>query len=176
LSGPELEEVVSHSLTDRGRHRPAGDRSDVLRAVGQALDQLHAVDVCLELSQTRLNVRFADEHSAFHELTYVGDELEALRRAAAARRNGQPVRRILILEAASDAAAHLLDLLVAEFAVQSLPTRYAHAVALSSEPPDLVLAQASGETVDALPTLRAGCATDVPLVVLANPESDLDVT
>ena len=111
----------------------------------------------------RLNVRFADEHSAFHELTYVGDELEALRRAAAARRNGQPVRRILILEAASDAAAHLLDLLVAEFAVQSLPTRYARAVALSSEPPDLVLAQMSSATVNALRTLRAGCAADVPL-------------
>lgn len=172
LSRAELEDIVVASLARRGEHRPAGDIADLLRAVGQALDQLHALDVCVELTKQRLSVRFGDRSARPHELTYAGEELEALRRAAAARRNGQPLRRILVLQSAADAAAPLVELLVAEFAVQALPTRYARAVADSGEPPDLVLAQASDETLVALASLRAGPGTaHVPILVLAGAES-----
>jgi CheY-like chemotaxis protein len=175
LSRAELEDLVVASLARRGEHRPAGDVADLLRAVGQALDQLHALDVCLELTGERLNVRFNDRNARAHELTYAGDELEALRRAAAARRNGQPLRRILVLQTDAEAAAPLVELLVAEFAVQALPTRYARALADSGEPPDLVLAQVSGETLDALGSLRAGPGTaQVPILALAGAESDIN--
>jgi CheY-like chemotaxis protein len=172
--GPlELEEIVVGSLAHRGEHRAAGDVADVLRSVGQALDQLHAREVCLAFSPERLSVRFSDQHDRSHELTYAGEELEALRRAAAARRNGQPLRRILILQATPDSAAYLVELLLAEFAVQALPVRYARAVALSSEPPDLILAQEADETIQALSVLRASELTvRVPIVAIAEAESD----
>ena len=163
--GPtELEEVLLASQAHRGDHRAAGPLSDVLRSVGHALDELDARDVCLELNQERLTLRFSEGR----ELTYAGEELEALRRSAAARRNGQPLSRVLILESAPDSAAHLHGLLVAEFAVQALPTLYARGLAAASEPPDLVLAQATQSTVAAIQTLRAGArTTDVPVLVIA---------
>jgi len=97
VDAAELEDLVVANVAQRGEGRLAGEVSDLLRSVGQALDQLRALDVCLVLSSERLNIRFADEHARSHELTYAGEELEALRRAAIARRNGQPLRRILIL-------------------------------------------------------------------------------
>jgi len=156
--------------------RAAGALSDVLRSVGHALDELHALDVCLDLAEDRLSVRFFDQHRRPHDLTYAGEELEALRRAAAARRNGQPLRRVLILQSSADSAAPVVELLVAEFAVQALPGMYARAVAATTEPPDLVLAQAADESiVAAIHTLRGGRRTaDVPIVVLAAEESGLD--
>jgi CheY-like chemotaxis protein len=172
LSGPELDEVVVTSVAHRGEHRPAGDTSDVLRSVGRALDELHAAEVQLVLCPDRLTVRFVGTrrtNGQHHELSYAGDELEALRRSAAARRNGQPLRRILILQSAPDSAARVAELLVAEFAVQALPTAYARAVAATTEPPDLVLAQDSPETAEALRTLRSGGRTAaVPIVVLTS--------
>jgi PleD family two-component response regulator len=105
----------------------------------------------------------------------VGDELDALRQSAAARRNGQPLRRVLILQGGQDSANALIGLLVAEFAVQALPTPYARAIAASGEPPDVVLAQVSPGTVEALRVLRAGKRTaDVPILALASPELVLD--
>jgi CheY-like chemotaxis protein len=173
LGGPELEEVVVTSVARRGEHRPAGDSSDVLRSVGRALDELQASDVCLVLSPDHLNVRFWSDHRArSHELTYDGDELDALRRSAAARRNGQPLRRILILQATTESAGPVAELLVAEFAVQALPTLYARAIAATSEPPDLVLAPSTPEAVEAVRTLRSGSRTaGVPIVVLASEDS-----
>src|SRR5919197_3026695 len=72
--GPtELEEVLLASQAHRGDHRAAGPLSDVLRSVGHALDELHARDVCLELNQERLTLRFSEGR----ELTYAGEELDA---------------------------------------------------------------------------------------------------
>ena len=172
LDPAALEEVVAASVAQRGENRPAGDTSDVLRSAGLALDELHARDVCLLLAADRLELRFVSHGARPHALTYAGDELDALRRSAAARRNGQPLRRILILQARPESASNLVELLVAEFAVQSLPPLFSRAVAATSDPPDLVLAQASRELVQALRTLRAGSRTAaVPIVVLAGAES-----
>jgi CheY-like chemotaxis protein len=169
IGAAELEEIVVSSLAKRGEHQAAGETADVLRAVGLGLDELHAMAVCLALAPDRLSVRFADWHGRAHELTYAGDELEALRRAAAARRNGQPLRRVLILQADAERVAPLVELLVAEFAIQALPTAYARAIAATSEPPDLVLAQATSGTLAAVRTLREGRHTaSVPILVLCD--------
>ena len=171
ISSGELEDVVVASLLKRGEHRPVGETSDVLRAVGLALDELRAVDVCVDLSHGALTVNYVDASGRAHALTYIGEELDALRRAAAAKRNGQPLRRILILQAGPESAARLVEVLVAEFAVQALPTPYARAIAASAEPPDLVLAQWCDGTLDALRTLRAGVnSVTVPIIVVAGAE------
>ncbi len=169
IGASELEDVVVASLAQRGEHRGAGETADLLRAVGLALDELHAMGVCLMLGPERLEVRFSDSHARSRELTYAGEELEALRRAAAARRNGQPLRRVLILQADPDRVAPLVELLVAEFAIQALPTPYARAIAATTEPPNLVLAQATAGTLEALRTLRASQQTaTVPILVLGD--------
>jgi CheY-like chemotaxis protein len=169
IGASELEDIVVASLTQRGEHRGAGETADLLRAVGLALDELHAMGVCLMLGPERLEVRFSDSHARSRELTYAGEELEALRRAAAARRNGQPLRRVLILQSDPDRVAPLVELLVAEFAIQALPTPYARAIAATAEPPDLVLAQATAGTLEALRTLRASQQTaTVPILVLGD--------
>jgi CheY-like chemotaxis protein len=175
IDAAELENIVVSSLAQRGEHRGAGDTADVLRAVGLALDELHALGVALTLTPDRLSVEFGDRHALSHELTYAGEELEALRRAAAARRNGQPLRRVLILQADADSVAPLVELLVAEFAIQALPTPYARAIAATAEPPDLVLAQATSETLAAVRTLRSGRRTvGVPIVVIVDGECATD--
>jgi CheY-like chemotaxis protein len=175
IDAAELEEVVVTSLAHRGEHRAAGETADLLRSVGLALDELHALGICLVLEHERLSVRFADRYGRSHELTYANDELEALRRAAANRRNGQPLRRVLLLQSDPDEVAPLVELLVAEFAIQALPTPYARAIAATAEPPDLVLAQATSETLAALSTLRAGRRTaDVPVIVLLDPRCPTD--
>jgi CheY-like chemotaxis protein len=174
VDAAELEEIIVASLALRGQGSIAGETADVLRAVGQALDQLHALDLGLVMNSQRLSVRFSDEHARSHELSYAGEELDALRRAAVARRNGQPLRRILILQASPESARPLLELLLAEFAVQALPVRYARAVALSAELPDLVLGQVAAGTLEALRTLRSGKhSARVPIVALAGPECDV---
>lgn len=162
-----LEELLLASHAHRGEHRAAGSLSDILRSVGLALDELHAGRICLELTRERLVVRFSGDR----ELSYVGDELDALRRAAAARRKGQPLSRVLILEASPESAAHLREPLVAEFAVQALPTLLARAVAAAAEAPGLILAQASDAAVDAIGILRAAAHTaSVPIVMVAPAE------
>jgi CheY-like chemotaxis protein len=181
LTAEDLENIVVTSHARRGgAHHAPGSLSDVLRSVGLALDELHAVDVCLDLQSDMLTVQFHDQHARTHNLVYAGEELEALQRAAAARRNGQPLSRVLILQASSESVGPVLELLVAEFAVQALPVLYARAVARAAEPPDLVLAQAEGEpgpTVEAIQTLRAGKRmSSVPIVVLAAPDTRLDPT
>jgi CheY-like chemotaxis protein len=173
LGPPDLEEVVIASHAHRGEQRAAGPVSDLLRSVGLALDDLHARDISLELKPDALTVRFSDGR----ELTYAGEELDALRRSAAARRNGQPLKRVLILQADVNSALHLRELLVAEFAVQALPTPLARAVVAAAEAPDLVLAQTSSATVEALQMLRAGAHTAaVPILVVAGRDHVLDQT
>jgi len=173
IDAAELEEIVTGSVAQRGRHQAAGSASDTLRAIGQMLDELHAVDLCLDLDSRRLCLRFSDERAAVHELTYAGDELLALQRAAAARRNRQPLSRVLVLQARPDSAACILKALVPEFAVQILPMRYAAAVAQSADPPNLVLMQVSECLPDALRALRLGSRTaELPVVVLASPEHE----
>jgi CheY-like chemotaxis protein len=175
IEAAELENIVVSSLAQRGEHHGAGETADVLRAVGLALDELHALGVCLALAPDRLSVEFRDGHGRMHELTYAGDELHALRRAAVARRNGQPLRRVLILQADADSVAPLVELLVAEFAIQALPTPYARAIAATAEPPDLVLAQATSGTLDAVRALRSGRRTvTVPIVVIVDGECATD--
>lgn len=170
----ELEDIVSASLAQRGEGRPAGDASDILRALGQALDQLHALDVRVDLRPWGLRVKFSDARGNERELTYDGDELKALRQAAVARRNGQPLSRVLVLQATPDSATDIVEMLLAEFAVQCLPTRYAHAVAQSAEPPDLVLTQVSNSLPDVVKVLRDGrCTREVPIVVLATRENEV---
>lgn len=170
----ELEDIVSASLAQRGEGRAAGDASDILRALGQALDQLHALDARVDLRPWGLRVRFSDARGNERELTYGGDELQALRETAVARRNGQPLSRVLVFQAGPDSANEIVEMLLAEFAVQCLPTRYARAVAQSAEPPDLVVTQVSDGLPDVLKVLRVGrCTTGVPIVVLANRENEV---
>jgi CheY-like chemotaxis protein len=167
ISSGELEDVVVASLLKRGEHRPVGETSDILRAVGLALDELHAGDVCVELGPGALTVQYVDPSGQPRELGYAGEELEGLRRSAAARRNGQPLRRILILQTTPSGTAGLREVLVAEFAVQALPTAYARAIAATAEPPDLILAEFGAGTVDAVRALRAGATTAaVPILVV----------
>jgi CheY-like chemotaxis protein len=175
IEATELEDIVVSSVALRGEHRAAGETADLLRSVGLALDELHALGVCLDLEPHRLTLRFSDRQGREHELGYAGEELEALRQSAVARRNGQPLRRILILQADVEAVAHVVEMLVAEFAVQALPTAYARAMAMTAEPPDLVLAQASSGTLEAVRTLRAGKHTaQVPIVVLVGADVEAD--
>src|SRR5438105_13202795 len=60
IGAAALEDIVVTSLALRGEHRHAGETADVLRAVGLARDELHALGVCLALGRDRLNVRFSD--------------------------------------------------------------------------------------------------------------------
>ncbi|HEV7666247.1 MAG TPA: hypothetical protein VGQ62_22120 [Chloroflexota bacterium] len=178
LTTRQLEELVLSTHARRGDHRAAGSLSDLLRSVGRALDELHASEVCLQLVPDALAVRFRDEHAADHQLTYAGDELDALRRAAIARRNGQPLRRVLILHSGTASMTPVVELLLAEFAIQALPTLYARAVAAAAEPPDLILAHGVediGVTIKAVTELRAGKRTcTVPIVVMTAPEIAAD--
>jgi PleD family two-component response regulator len=129
---------------------------------------VHALHVSVAVSPDGLQVEYTDPSGRARELSYAADELDALRRSAVGRRNGRPLRRILILQASPESASRLLQLLVAEFAVQSLPTPYARAIAATREPPDLVVAQLTAATLDAIRTLRTGAHTRrVPLLVLA---------
>jgi CheY-like chemotaxis protein len=173
IEAAELEEIVVGSVARRGERQGAGDTSDLLRAVGLALDELHALDACVVLAPDRLDMRFSDRQQRARELTYAGDELEALRRAAASRRNGQPLRRVLILQADPESVAPLVELLVVEFAVQALPMPYARAIAATADPPDLVLVQATPGTREAVRTLRAGQRTAaVPILVIGDASTD----
>src|SRR5437868_15196875 len=81
LRRADLEQALLASAAHRGDNRAAGPLSDVLRSVGLALDEVRAGDVRLILSSERLSVRFSGDR----ELSYVGDELEALRSAAVPR-------------------------------------------------------------------------------------------
>jgi CheY-like chemotaxis protein len=174
----QLEEIVLNSHARRGVQDsgPAPSLSDVLRSVGLALDELRARNVCVDLGLDMLNARFLDDHGASHDLNYRGEELDALRRTAAARRNGQPLRRVLILQSGANSAASVVELLVAEFAVQALPALYARAVASVTEAPDLVLVQSNGDSIlAAIQEIRAGKASaNVPVVVLAAQDSAVD--
>ena len=177
IDAAQLEDIVSASVAQRGQRQNAGDTADLLRAIGQGLDEAHAVQVCLQIEPTRLSVRFSDERGLLHQLAYADDELHALRATATARRNGQPLSRVLVLQAEPDSAVKTVDVLIAEFAVQVLPARYARAIAQSSEAPDLVLSQVSEDLPEALRALRSGRFTsEVPVIVLAGPESDLAAT
>src|SRR5207237_5475296 len=91
------------------------------------------------------------------------------------------LKRVLILHADADAAVAvrgLRELLVAEFAVQALPTVYARSVGEAGETPEVVLAHAGGDPPAVLQALhalrRARRTTDVPVIVLARPDAGLD--
>jgi PleD family two-component response regulator len=151
-----------------------------LRSAGLALDELEATCIDVELRAGVLRVGFADRGNGNgrRELHYASDDLDELRRAAAARRKGEPLHRVLILHTDAAAAAPIRELLVAEFAVQSLPTVYARAVAEAADPPDAVLAEAGGApaaAIEAVEALRASDRTSsVPIVMLGDPEMGLD--
>ena len=85
---------------------------------------------------------------------------------------------MLILHADPASAAPLRELLVAEFAVQSLPTVYARAVAEAGEPPHVVLTEAGTAPRDAIEAVEALRASDrtasIPIVIIAGPEALLD--
>jgi CheY-like chemotaxis protein len=178
IAAAQLLDLIDASRARRGSPTSAGNVSDVLRSIGLALDELGAREIELVLCADSLDVSFSSTSGARHDLSYAGDELEALRRAAAARRTGQPMRRVLILHSDARAAAPLRELLLAEFAVMELPATYARAVAEAGPPPDAVVADAgaaSQPTLDALRALRASPRTaDVPIMVISSPEADLD--
>jgi CheY-like chemotaxis protein len=178
ISASALQELIASSKARRGSRSTATTTADVLRSLGLALDELSALGIQLVLCADVLDVQFRTPSGAIHELSYAGEELEALRQAAAARRKGHPLRRILILHGDAEHAAPLRELLLAEFAVQALPTNYARAVAEAGPPPDVVLAEASQEarpTLDALRALRASPRTAaVPIMVISSPQAQLD--
>lgn len=178
VSPSELQELIEASRAKRGTASAGGDTADVLRSIGLALDELSALTIQLVLCADSLDVAFKTPSGATHELSYAGEELDALRQAAAARRKGHPLRRILILHGDAKDAAPLRELLLAEFAVQALPTTYARAVAEAGPPPDVVVAEASQEarpTLDAVRALRASPRTaEVPIMVISSPQAQLD--
>jgi CheY-like chemotaxis protein len=179
VSAARLEQIVLASRARRGTTgaRP-GQLSDLLRSIGFALDEVDAVALELDLRATTLRLRFRGRDPHTSELLYAGDELEALRGAAVARRNGAPLSRVLLLHDDAQAAAPLRALLVAEFAVQALPSTYAPAVAEAGEPPDAILAVVVGRGAPALEgirTLRASSRTaSVPIVLVASATVALD--
>lgn len=180
ISASELEALIAASRSRRGAPSAAWPTSDVLRAVGLALDELGALQLELVLVADSLDVGFLSADGRTHELSYAGAELEALRHSAAARRKGYPMRRVLVLHSDSSTAAPMRELLLAEFAVQSLPMVYARAVAEAGLLPDAVLADTGSDsraTLDALRALRAAPRTaGVPIVVIASPAAQLDPT
>jgi CheY-like chemotaxis protein len=178
ISATELQEIVTTSRARRGAPTSAWPAADVLRSVGLALDELDALQLQLVLCADSLDVAFQTADGRGHELSYAGEELDALRQAAAARRKGYPLRRVLVLHGGADTATSLRELLVAEFAVQSLPTIYAHAVAEAGLLPDAVLADTGADampTLEAVRVLRASARTArVPIVVISSPDARLD--
>ena len=177
--GPaELEQIVLASRARRGgAPTPPSPLADLLRAVGLALDELHAVGVELELQHDALSVRFRDRDLRPRELTYAAEDLVALRQAAAGRRKGDPLSRVLILHDDVETVGPLRELLVAEFAVQVLPSLYAPAVAQSGDPPDAVLARAAVDPpalLEVVRTLRGAPRTaSIPILVVCGRSAHL---
>jgi CheY-like chemotaxis protein len=182
ISASELQQIVVAGRARRGGVRspaqPPSALADLMRSVGFALDDLHAHDVELEVRTDALEVRFRDRNLRSRELTYAGEELSALREVAAARRKGDPLSRVLILDDDPETVGPLRELLVAEFAVQVLPWLYAPAVAESGDPPDLVLTRAGANPhapIEVLRVLRAAAPmASVPILVVAAPGARVD--
>lgn len=186
LDASQLEALVLSSRALRGVGSTAGGPlSDLLRAVGYALDELRAIAVRIDLKPSSPGSRSADgmfvtfrERGTWepeHVLEYLGVELSALRNAAAARRKGDPLRRVLILHEDGGASAPLRELLVAEFAVEDIPVVYASAVAQAGEMPHLVLihlgdVQNCTRALNAIRVLRdSKRMAKVPLVAISGP-------
>jgi CheY-like chemotaxis protein len=182
----ELKELVTGSRAQRGSEAASqgGPLSDLLRAVGYALDELNAVAIALDITPNTLRTRFkiSEPERGFveRELTYANDELASLRRAAAARRKGDPLRRILILHGARAATASVRELLLAEFAVEHLPSIYAASVAEAGEAPHLVLLHLAGDEPQALKAIevlkRSNGTSTVPVIVIAAEGSAFDTS
>jgi CheY-like chemotaxis protein len=182
IGAGELQQIVLASRARRGQGRPnthpTNETADLLRAVGFALDDLHALGVELHLQADALEVRFRDRNLRPRELTYAADEMAALRQAAAQRRKGDPLSRVLILHDDPETVGPLRELLVAEFAVQVLPWLYAPAVAQSGDPPDAIVARAVVDPramLDVVRTLRDSKRTmHVPILILGAPSAGLN--
>jgi CheY-like chemotaxis protein len=182
IGAAELQEIVLASRARRGTpqapQQPTSPTADLLRAVGFALDELYALGVDLELRPDALAVRFRDRNLRPRELTYIAEEMEDLRQAAAQRRKGDPLRRVLILHDDAETIGPLRELLVAEFAVQVLPWLYAPAVVQSGDPPDAILTRAAVDPtamLEVIRTLRAARRTaGLPILVVGAPASGLD--
>lgn len=145
LNAATLEAMVLASRARRGAGGlGGGPRTDVLRAAGFALDQLGATDVRIALRPSKLTVRFRQQPGGLHrQVVYAGDDLAALRVAAAGRRKGDALRRIVILH--ESVATHLQEQLAAEYAVEGAPCSYAPAVAAADEAPDMAIVYVTGE-------------------------------
>ncbi|HEY3062620.1 MAG TPA: hypothetical protein VGL99_26920 [Chloroflexota bacterium] len=178
LSASELIELIESSRARRGAASSAWPLSDLLRSVGLVLDELEGLDLDLVMCADSLDVAFRTHDGYQHVLSYAGEELVSLRQAAQARRKGYPLRRVLVLHGPTDSATNLRELLLAEFAVQSLPTSYARAIAEAGALPDAILANTDGDTRDtlqALRVLRASPRTEhVPIIVIARNGARLD--
>jgi len=175
VSAADLLAAIGASRARRGAASPSWPLADLLRSIGLVLDELDGLELELVLCADTLDVAFKTSDGAGHELSYAGDELAALRQAAQARRKGYPLRRILVLHGPTSSTTQLRELLLAEFAVQSLPNAYARAVAEAGTLPDAIVADAGPETIDALAALRAAPRTmHVPIVVVASPQARLD--
>lgn len=193
LNAGQLEQILFASRGRRGMEASTPSLlSDLLRAVGFALDELRAAQVRIDMPPDRVTVRFRRHASGpvspacgeAEEVTYADDDLEALRAVAAARRKGDPLRRVLVLHEPAPggpvghASAPIRDLLVAEFAVQDLPSRYAAVIAGPGEPPHVVLLHAPPSTplqhlLETLKALRAvPRMTRVPIVVIGEQVAD----
>jgi CheY-like chemotaxis protein len=182
IGAGELQQIVLASRARRGQGspttQPTSEVADLLRAVGYALDELHALGVDLHLQADALEVRFRDRNLRPRELTYAADEMAALRQAAAQRRKGDPLSRVLILHDDPETVGPLRELLVAEFAVQVLPWLYAPAVAQSGEPPDAIVARAVVDPramLEVVRTLRDSTRTmHTPILMVGAPSAGLD--
>ncbi len=175
VNATELIELIEASRARRGGASSTWPLSDLLRSVGLVLDELDGLDLDLVMCADSLDVAFKTHDGNQHVLSYAGEELASLRQAAQARRTGYPLRRVLVLHGPTDSATQLRELLLAEFAVQSLPTIYARAIAEAGTLPDAILANTETDTQDtlqALRVLRASPRTEhVPVIVIAKNEA-----
>lgn len=181
LTAADLMQALLASRARRGEGAAAGPVSDLLRAVGYALDDLSAYEVRIDLRPHGLVVNFCTPSTGGvqHELSYAADEMAALRQSAANRRKGNPLRRVLILHQEAQAAAPTRELLLAEFAVEARPRIYATAVATAGHTPHLVIVHLGDDgceaALEAVRTLRGGQMTaGLPVLAVAGPGCPLD--
>ncbi|MBI2755913.1 MAG: response regulator transcription factor [Chloroflexi bacterium] len=187
LSARRVEELVLESRALRGAAAAVQTGSpvaDMLRSVGAALDELHAGCIAVNLRPDGLEVTYSVDAGCAdqHRLAYAREELPVLCQTTAAQRRGEALRRILILHQDPRDADPLRASLLAEFAVETVPTHFAKAVAQGNEAPDLAVVYVSAtqdpeQVLDALRTLGGGSSPTgaaMPIVVVTAPGAALD--
>lgn len=175
LDLPALEALVLEGPSHRGKMtRRDGLLTDVLRAVGQAFDEMQASGVRISLSPAGVEAVLGySAHGHDQHLTYTADDLIALERAAASRRRGGPPQRVLILHDHGQFTGVLRGVLISEFSVQDLGLVYSQSVTQARNPAEIILLHFTGTEplqtlLEHIRVLKEAPGTQaIPVVVLA---------